>query len=164
MNRKLIHAYKAEEDFWKQRNRHLWLALGDRNTGYFHASTKGRRARNKITIIENAQGEPVFEDDLISGAISDYFSNIFKSSDPPAEELINRALQPCISDDTNAKLISVPSAQEIKIVMFSIHPDKAPGPDGFSASFFQTKWDNVGPAITKEIQEFFTSGNMPFSI
>lgn len=48
--------------------------------------------------------------------------------------------------------------------MFSIHPDKAPGPDGFSASFFQTNWDNLGHAITSEIQEFFASGNMPFSI
>ena len=57
-----------------------------------------------------------------------------------------------------------PSLREIKEALFSIHPDKALGPDGFSVSFFQTNWDTVGPAITKEIQDFFSDGNLPFSI
>ncbi|XP_019085410.1 PREDICTED: uncharacterized protein LOC109126355 [Camelina sativa] len=41
INQSLQRAYKQEEEFWKQRSRQLWLALGDRNSGYFHASTKG---------------------------------------------------------------------------------------------------------------------------
>ena len=48
--------------------------------------------------------------------------------------------------------------------MFSIHPDKAPGPDGFSANFFQSNWKAVGPAIIREIQSFFTSGELPSTI
>ena len=48
--------------------------------------------------------------------------------------------------------------------MFSIHPDKAPGPDGFSASFFQSNWEAVGPEITKEIQGFFMTSSLPCSI
>lgn len=36
----------------------------------------------------------------------------------------------------NAALIQDPSAAEIKEAIFAIHPDKAPGPDGFSAMFF----------------------------
>lgn len=54
-----------------------------------------------------------------------------------------------------------PSPQEIKEAMFAIHPDKAPGPDGFSASFFQSNWNIVGPDIITEIQDFFTFGLMP---
>lgn len=61
-------------------------------------------------------------------------------------------------------LIAIPSLREIKTALFSIHPDKAPGPDRFSASFFQSNWDIVGSAITTEIQEFFTTGVLPFSI
>lgn len=45
--------------------------------------------------------------------------------------------------------------------MFAIHPDKAPGPDGFSASFFQSNWNVVGPDIIAEVQAFFVSGIMP---
>ena len=48
--------------------------------------------------------------------------------------------------------------------MFAIHPDKVPGPDGFSASFFQSNWTTVDPAITKEIQNFFITGALPYSI
>ncbi|CAA7018071.1 unnamed protein product [Microthlaspi erraticum] len=47
--------------------------------------------------------------------------------------------------------------------MFAIHPDKAPGPDGFSASFFQTNWNVVGQDIVKEVQAFFSSGTLPRS-
>ena len=82
LNVNLIRAYKAEEDFWKQRSRQLWLELGDRNTGYFHASTKARRARNRITTIEDHEGLPVYENGKIAEVISNYFSNIFTSSNP----------------------------------------------------------------------------------
>lgn len=58
----------------------------------------------------------------------------------------------------NAALIQDPSAAEIKEATFAIHPDKAPGPDGFSASFFQANWEVVGPAVIREVQGFFSTG------
>ena len=64
----------------------------------------------------------------------------------------------------NEQLIQLPSAAEVKRGMFAIHPDKAPGPDGFSDSFFQSNWDIVGPAITRDIQHFFTTGRLPSTI
>lgn len=38
----LKRAYKAEEAYWRQRSRLLWLRLGDCNSGFFHAATKNR--------------------------------------------------------------------------------------------------------------------------
>ena len=39
----LNQAYIDEEIYWKQKSRINWLRSGDRNTGYFHAVTKGKR-------------------------------------------------------------------------------------------------------------------------
>lgn len=115
-------------------------------------------------MIEDDSGVPAFEDEQIASTILAYFSCIFTSSNPPAADVVSRAITPCISDAMNETLISIPQMQEIKEALFAIHPDKAPGPDGFSASFFQSNWDVVGPAITSEIQSFFISGAIPSAI
>lgn len=59
----LSAAYTAEESYWKQRSRLMWLSLGDRNTGFFHATAKNRKRINGFSVIENADGTEVFEED-----------------------------------------------------------------------------------------------------
>lgn len=66
-----------------------------------------------------------------------------------------------ISAATNEKLTVPASPEEIKEVIFPIHPDKAPGPYGFSASFFQSNWEVVRPAMIKEIQHFLPHDPFP---
>lgn len=58
----LEEAYKEDELFWRQRSRILWLQCGDRNTAYFHAATRGRRAVNKFSVIEDIEGKVVFKE------------------------------------------------------------------------------------------------------
>lgn len=164
LNHSLLSAYKEEEEFWKQQSSQLWLILEDKNTGFFHALTKSRRVRNRITVLETITDVPVYENEQIVNVILQYFSQIFTSSNPPATEVVHKAITPCISPETNEALTALPSAQEVKEATFAIHPDKAPGPDGFSASFFQSNWEVVRPAMTKEIQSFFLTGALPYSI
>ena len=163
----LSYAYREEEEFWKQRSRQLWLTLGDRNTGYFHAITKSMLAINKFFVIENEEGISVFEEDKILGVILDYYQQLFTKQDTHDEtcrSIVQEALSPCISEATNNRLIEIHSEEEIRIASFSIHLDKAPGPDGFSANFFQANWNTVKEQIVKEIQEFFSSGLLPCNI
>ncbi|KAK3184843.1 hypothetical protein Dsin_032129 [Dipteronia sinensis] len=47
---------------------------------------------------------------------------------------------------------------EIREVCFSLHPNKAPGLDGFNAHFFNITWDIVGEDVISVVQEFFMSG------
>lgn len=161
LNNKLLIAYKNEEEFWKQRSRQLWLTLGDKNTCYFHAITRGRKAINKFAVIEDMRGNAQYEEEKILAVISDYFSELFSSQPGERESIINEALQPCISEETNLKLITLPSPEEIKHACFSIHADKALGPDGFSASFFQSNWETVAPHVILEVQSFFSSDILP---
>lgn len=164
INKALLEAYRAKEAFWKQRSRMLWLALGDKNTGYFHAVSKGRKSRNRLTVMETSEGPLVYEEELIAAEIARYYVDIFTSTGSDGEAIVSRALSTRVSRETNCSLTAPPTPLEIKKALFVIHPDKAPGPDGFSASFFQSNWTAVGPAIITEIQEFFASGRMPESI
>ncbi|KAL0287863.1 UNVERIFIED_CONTAM: hypothetical protein Sradi_7115700 [Sesamum radiatum] len=48
--------------------------------------------------------------------------------------------------------------EEVKEAFFDIAEDKAPGPDGYSASFFKAAWSVIGDDLTAAIQDFFVSG------
>lgn len=157
----LNEAYIAEEAYWKQRSRLLWLSLGDRNTEYFHAITKGRKRANAFTVLEDSDGNIVYKEEDIGKSIVKYFQELFSSTDTPNAETVIYALRPVISEEDNQSLISIPSAAEIREATFSIHADKAPGPDGFSASFYQTNWEAIGPEIVMEVQGVLRSGVLP---
>lgn len=167
LQKKLFDAYKTEEDYWKQRSRQLWLHLGDKNTGFFHASTKKRKAINKFAMLETEEGTYVYKEEEIAANIQDYFEQIFTPclSDPQLmESIISSAISPRVTDEQNELLTKIPPEKEIKEALMSIHPEKAPGPDGFSACFFQKNWSVVRSDIVKEVQEFFISGCMPRTI
>ena len=61
----------------------MWLAAGDRNSGYFHAICKGKRARNRIAVLENSVGTVFYEETHIVQEITSYFQTIFTSNSSP---------------------------------------------------------------------------------
>lgn len=44
--------------------------------------------------------------------------------------------------------------------MLSFNPDKAPGPDGFNAHFFQVCWGIIKHDVCKAVSNFFRSGKL----
>jgi len=58
------------------------------------------------------------------------------STRAPVVDIIEKV----VSDDDNALLTAPFQAHEFKDAMFSMHPDKCPGPDGFNPGFFQHFW------------------------
>lgn len=155
LNTELLAAYKEEGSFWKQRSRILWLTLGEKNTSYFHAVAKGRQSRNRLTLLENSQGETLYEEELIGGEIAKFFNLLFTTTNAEASATVLEAISPLVTPSMNELLVCPPMPSEIKKALFSIHPDKDPGPDGFSASFFQSNWAAISSSIISEIQRFF---------
>lgn len=105
INSDLLQTYKKEEAFWTQKSRQLWLTLGDSNTSYFHATTKARQARNRLSVIEDGEGIPVYEEEQIAAVICNFYSNLFTSFGQDGTHIVNLALKPCISLQTNEELI-----------------------------------------------------------
>ncbi|KAH0734644.1 hypothetical protein KY290_010457 [Solanum tuberosum] len=58
-----------------------------------------------------------------------------------------------VSDEINEDLKRSFTVEEIKYVVFSMHPDKALGPDGLNPGFFQHFWSTVGDDVSKAIME-----------
>jgi hypothetical protein len=42
--------------------------------------------------------------------------------------------------------------------------NKAPGPDGLTAGFYQFHWEILGPRVTAAVLDFLNGGAMPESI
>lgn len=157
INSALRRAYQEEEQFWQQRSRIQWLKQGDRNTGFFHAATRTRRIINSIPVLEDTQGGAVYEESDITRLISEYFTQIFKTNGNASFLQIQNLLDRLVTPEMNERLIMIPSDSEIREAVLSINGNKAPGPDGFSATFYQSYWHIVGGDVIKDVRNFFIS-------
>lgn len=164
INKKLQQAYKDEEEFWRQRSRLMWLSLGDKKSGYFHAVSRSRAVRNKFAVLEDEHGVVKFKEEEIAKVIMHYYNMLFTSTPGNREHIVNTAIPTKITKAENLELIKELSNLEIKQALFSIHADKAPGPDGFSASFSHANWTAIGPSICIEIKNFFKADILPKGI
>lgn len=71
--------------------------LGDANRGFFHAVTQGRRAKNRLAVIEDDEGIPWFEEDHISKVLCCFYEKLFSSSPHEGSDIVTKALKPCIT-------------------------------------------------------------------
>lgn len=54
--------------------------------------------------------------------------------------------------------LAIPTVAEIKQALFAVGGDKALGPDGYNALFYQTFWSLLGPGIIQMVHNFFLTG------
>ncbi|XP_075492592.1 uncharacterized protein LOC142530656 [Primulina tabacum] len=128
-----------EEIYWKQRSKANWMAYGDQNSKYFHACASRRRARNLISGLVSSHRDWCTDKSSMAEIVLDYFSNLFMSTNP-SSHVTSQAIEhivPKLNEDMNATLCAKFSTEEVRKALFDMHPDKALGPDGMSAFFFQ---------------------------
>ena len=80
-----------------------------------------------------------FDVSIINNHIIDYFSTLFSSvGSPKYFSGIKEVILLLVSDDDNAMLMMMPSHDLIRLVIFYIDPQSAPGPDRFTDYFFSS--------------------------
>jgi hypothetical protein len=52
-------------------------------------------------------------------------------------------------------------AKEVRAALFMMGANKAPGPDGLSAGFYQHHWEVLGLAVTNAALNFLNGGELP---
>lgn len=143
--------------FWRQRSKQLWLQAGDKNTRFFHDAASERRRSNSIQKLQNTDGEWVEWDSGLGELIANYFHSLFTVSDVNWEQVVDK-VPATITATQNAELMKEVSVEEVKLALFQMHPDKAPGPDGMTPGFFQKHWSIVGSDIVLMVRKFFAEG------
>uniref|UniRef100_A0A803NNK0 Reverse transcriptase n=1 Tax=Cannabis sativa TaxID=3483 RepID=A0A803NNK0_CANSA len=127
------------------------------NSKFFHAATVIKRKRNFINVVRLNDAE------WIEGrqAVGEHFRSNFMSilsSVSPEEPLLHDLVSRSISEDANQLLIRVPTVEEIRKVVWSMPPLKAPGPDGMPGKFFKDHWETVGGDVVDTVVQFFETG------
>ncbi|XP_020243302.1 uncharacterized protein LOC109821533 [Asparagus officinalis] len=131
----------CELSFHQQKARINWNIHGDRCTRFFHNITKSRNHNNRVVILYNNLGEKITEAEGIVEELLSFYKNLMGTAvntTPPDMNIIKNG--PCLSTSQANALISPVTKEEIKDAIFSISENKAPGPDGYSMSFYKTAY------------------------
>ncbi|XP_071723925.1 uncharacterized protein [Rutidosis leptorrhynchoides] len=78
----------------------------------------------------------------------------------PSVQEVERVIRQPLTADQMCFLSNPVSDAEIKSTLFSLAKGKAPGLDGFSAEFFKSNWEIVGPLVLEAVYNFFHTGRL----
>ena len=60
----------------------------------------------------------------------------------------------------NQILLRIATEEEVRHALFMMHPEKAQGPDGMTALFFQHSWHVIKKDIVEMVNNFLTAGDL----
>lgn len=167
-NKQRVHRIKAKDEFQelalreeimrRQKSRVNWLRHGDCNTKFFHSFANGRKLKNQISslAIDKIQ---THDTQRIENEILAFYKQLY-STETPLTALFSSWSGKSLSLEMNNWLERPLSDEEIKLAVFTLASEKAPGPDGFSMAFFQGYWDIVQKDIVKLLKEFHSYGKI----
>lgn len=133
---------------------------GDKNSRFFHASTKQRRARNRISRLIDDRGQIAESKDDLVVVATKYFRDLFQTSDPSEIQQALIHVRYSITGAMNVELTKAITEMEVKKAFFTMHPAKVPGPDGMTTLFYQRYWAVVKDDLTRMVNDLLTRDNI----
>ncbi|GJS80119.1 RNA-directed DNA polymerase, eukaryota, reverse transcriptase zinc-binding domain protein [Tanacetum coccineum] len=121
---------------------------------------KGKINKSQIETVCNDKGERI-EGEAVAEEFVKHF-NAFPGNNYTVSPIKDTAdlFPKKLTEEEASWMIREVTDNEIKDAMFNIGDNKAPGPNGFTSSFFKKAWGVVGSDVCKEIKEFFTNGKL----
>ncbi|GKV09037.1 hypothetical protein SLEP1_g20594 [Rubroshorea leprosula] len=153
----------SEELFWCQKSRVEWIASGDRNTSFYHATTVIQRSRNRISVLKIDESW-VQDPSILQQHIRDFFVEVFSRKPTQSSHLDYSAFQPRLSDEESVALLLPVSLDEVRSALFSMKALKSPGPDGIQPIFYQKHWEVVSDTLLTFINRSLLDGYFELSL
>ena len=89
-----------------------------------------------------------------------FYQNLFMAQENTTPELVTQHVPSKVTELMNEALTAEYTSEEVKKAVFMMHPNKSPGPDGFTAGFYQCHWGLTGNDITTAVLSFLNGGEM----
>ncbi|XP_059073186.1 uncharacterized protein LOC131874003 [Cryptomeria japonica] len=144
LNLQLTETFPREESYWRQKFRDLRFSEGDRNTKFFHSSSKLKRLRNRISYITDSNGNTLVDEEEIASEAVRFFKSLLTVDPVALDNEIVHSIPSLVSQEDNKMLMAPFTLAELKEIVFSMHPEKVLGLDGFTALFFPKCWEFIG--------------------
>ena len=118
--------------------------------------------RNKLVSLTLEDGSSIRGHARVAQEAVHYFQSLLnvEGSLYPGRDLLNQFINKSLSHDQVLDMDQEDSREEIIVAFLSIHPNKAPGPDGFNGHFFRETWDSIGKDIIAGVKYFFDTGRL----
>jgi len=159
--RKITQRLLAQYDaYWRQRAKTHWYRDGDRNTNFFHASATAQKKVNRITSLVDDDGNNIIDEHGLRNVAREYFVNIFQKQGSAFDYVIDVISQSIFAPENERLTITFTKA-EFHETLFSMHPDKCPGPNGINPGFYQHFWNLSNHDIFKERCAWLETGQFP---
>ena len=117
--------------------------------------SKKKRENNQIDAIKNDKGEITTDSTEIQTIIRDYYKQLYAHKLVNLEEM-DKFLDTCILPSLNQEEVETLNRpitrSAVEAAIKSLPPKKSPGPDGFTAKFYQTHKEELVPFLLKLFQ------------
>ncbi|XP_074298000.1 uncharacterized protein LOC141628800 [Silene latifolia] len=144
-----------------QRAKAFEVKMGDANTSYFFSKVATRRNASNISKVVDVQGQVCTTPTAISHAFIEYYTGLLGSEEDVVEfDSAIMANGRCLTVTEGLTLLEPVTPAEVKAALFSIDPNKSPGPDGFSSGFFKYAWGVIHDRFTTAILDFLSTGKL----
>ena len=127
---------------------------------------KENKDENQIYKIRNENGEIITDNMVIQRIIRDYYQQLYDNKMDNLEEmdkLLEKYNLPKLNQEEIENLNRLTTSTEIKTVIKNISTNKSPGPDGFTAEFYQKFTEELIPILLKLFQKTAEEGKLPNS-
>ncbi|RVW15386.1 putative ribonuclease H protein [Vitis vinifera] len=119
--------------------------------------TNGRRSRKFIKSLISERGVTLSNIEIISKEIVNFFGKLY-SKPEGASWRVERLDWVPISRESAVWLDNLFSDEEVRLTVFQLNKEKAPGPDGFTIAVYQECWDVIKEDLMRVFLEFDTNG------
>ncbi|XP_075422765.1 uncharacterized protein LOC142463838 [Ascaphus truei] len=152
--------------------RQKYFDKGNKADKLLAAKLRGTKVKSQISRIKTRKGQVTYTEKEIAQEFADFYSDLYNlhpsGQDPVSLETITRYLEQCslptLTPEELETLNEKISQEELNQAISSLKPSKAPGPDGFTNSYYKMFRSTLSPHLLSMFNSFLQGEPIPATI